>query len=209
MIPVLESMGYEIVTTREEMLASATDKIWGGFAEKAMKRDMDKPAEEPSLAEMTQKAIDILSKDENGFFLFVEGSQVDWAAHANDTVGIVSEIKAFDDAVGVALDFAKADGNTVVIAATDHGNSGITIGNEATSGNYSTIPVEEFVKYIRKATVTEEKALSMINEDRSNLAEIFATLGIEDATEEEIASMKDAEEGTEALAWPVSSQNAL
>ncbi len=200
MIPVLEEMGYEIITTRDELLASTADKIWGGFAEKAMKRDLDKPAEEPSLAEMTQKAIDVLSQGENGFFLFVEGSQVDWAAHANDTVGIISEIKAFDDAFGVALDFAKADGNTVVIAATDHGNSGITIGNMATSSNYSTLPVEFFVQYLRKATVTEEKALSMINEDGSNLAEVFAALGIEDATEEEIASVLEAEEGGTALA---------
>ena len=48
---------------------------------------------------MTNKAIEVLNKDEDGFFLMVEGSKVDWAAHANNTVGIVSDILAFDEAV--------------------------------------------------------------------------------------------------------------
>lgn len=56
---------------------------------------------------MTSKAIEVLSKDEDGFFLMVEGSKVDWAAHANDPIGIISDVLAFDDAVKVAMDFAK------------------------------------------------------------------------------------------------------
>ena len=60
----------------------------------------------------------------------VEGSKVDWAAHANNTVGIVSDILAFDDAVAEAVEFAKEDGNTIVVVTTDHGNSGITIGSD-------------------------------------------------------------------------------
>lgn len=55
---------------------------------------------------MTKKAIDT-SKDKDGFFLFIEGSKVDWAAHANDTIGIISDVLAFDDAVNEALKFAK------------------------------------------------------------------------------------------------------
>ena len=81
------------------------------FSETSLAYDMDRdPAKEPSLAEMTKKAIDTLSKDEDGFFLMVEGSKIDWAAHANDPIGLISDIIAFDDAVKVALNFAKADG---------------------------------------------------------------------------------------------------
>ena len=63
-------------------------------------------------------------------FLFVEGSKPDWAAHANDPIGIISDVLAFDEAVAKALQFAKKDGDTMLIALTDHGNSGISIGIE-------------------------------------------------------------------------------
>ena len=71
------------------------DKVWALFAESDMSYDIDRdPAEEPSLAEMTKKAIELLSRDKDGFVLMVEGSQVDFAAHATDPAGIVSEFLA-------------------------------------------------------------------------------------------------------------------
>jgi len=60
-----------------------------------------------------------LSSNKNGFFLMVEGSKVDRAAHANDPVGIVSDVIAFDRACTVALDYAAKDKNTVVIDNTE------------------------------------------------------------------------------------------
>lgn len=94
---------------------------------------------EPSLAEMTHKAIQILSKSGNGFFLMVEGSQIDWAAHVNDPKAIVTEFLAFNESVAVALEFAKQNGETVVIVCPDHGNGGISIGNME-SGDQSSNP---------------------------------------------------------------------
>ena len=132
LVSEIKNMGYDYVTTIEEMNNSDSEKIWGMFAPVDMAYDFDRdPAKEPSLAEMTAKAISTLNKNENGFFLLVEGSKVDWAAHANDPIGVISDTLAFDNAVKVALDFAKKDGNTVVISVTDHGNGGITIGNTA------------------------------------------------------------------------------
>lgn len=105
-------------------------KVWALFGDRALPYDIDRnPDKVPSLAEMTEKALEILSKDENGFFLMVEGSQVDWAAHANDAVGMITEYIAFDDAVGKVMEFAKKDGNTAVVIMSDHGNSGFTIGS--------------------------------------------------------------------------------
>ena len=73
-----------------------------------MSYELDRdPVREPSLAQMTAKAIEVLAKQPKGFFLMVEGSKVDWAAHANDPVGIVSDVLAFDGAVKVAVAFAK------------------------------------------------------------------------------------------------------
>lgn len=80
-----------------------------------------------SLAEMTQKAIEILSENGKGFFLMIEGSQIDWAAHDNDAEGIISEMLDFDIAVGAALDFAEIDGETLVIVTADHETGGFAV----------------------------------------------------------------------------------
>lgn len=188
---------YQYVTTASELQSVTSGKVWGLFADEAMAYEMDRPAEEPSLAEMTQKAIDLLSQDEDGFFLMVEGSKVDWAAHANDPIGLISDINAFDDAVGVALNFAKADGNTLIVAATDHANSGISIGNENTTGNYDKMPLEDMVGPLKKATLTGEGIEAHLNADRSNVVDVMAQYyGIDDLTEEEVQTIKEAEAGS-------------
>lgn len=107
----------------------STGKTWALFAKDDLPYDLDRnPDSIPSLQEMTEKALSLLSQNQNGFFLMVEGSKVDWTAHANDAVGCITEYIAFDNAVAAALDFAKKDGNTTVIILPDHGNSGFTIG---------------------------------------------------------------------------------
>jgi alkaline phosphatase len=80
-----------------------------------------------SLRELTQKAIQILSQNTNGFFLMVEGSQIDWAAHKNDGTNVVSEVTDFDDAVGTGLDFAKKNSETLVIVTSDHETGGFAV----------------------------------------------------------------------------------
>ncbi len=84
----------------------------------------------PTLQEMTTKAIDILSADEDGFFLMVEGACIDKHAHNNDMDNVVKSTIEFDKAVKAALDFAKADGETLVVVTADHGTGGITYNAE-------------------------------------------------------------------------------
>lgn len=188
---VLDAQGYDFVETRDELLQTNSDKIWGSFAPSALAYDFDRNAnDEPSLAEMTKKAIDTLSEDEDGFFLFVEGSKVDWAAHANDPIGIISDVLAFDDAVHEALEFAKTDGNTMVIAVSDHGNSGITMGNVNTNSNYPEIPVSAYIDPLKKATMTVEGALKQLNDDRSNMREVAELYGLDNLSEEEIEALQ-------------------
>jgi alkaline phosphatase len=79
------------------------------------------------LPQATQMAIDHLSQDKDGFFLMVEGSQIDWGGHANDSDYIIEETKDFDQAVTVALDFAEKDGNTLVIVTADHETGGYSL----------------------------------------------------------------------------------
>jgi alkaline phosphatase len=76
---------------------------------------------------MADKAIKLLSQNKNGFFLMIEGSQIDRAAHINDSYAAVTDFLEFDKAVAVALDFAQKNKNTVVIVCPDHGSGGITI----------------------------------------------------------------------------------
>jgi len=125
-----------ISDNRNALLNYAGDgKVWALFGDKALPYNMDRnPDKVPSLAEMTEKALQLLSKKEEGFFLMVEGSQVDWAAHANDAAPIINEFLAFDEAVGKVMEFAKKDGNTAVVILPDHGNSGFTIGSNNCPG---------------------------------------------------------------------------
>ena len=113
----LKNMGYQNITNKSELEKSVASKLWGMFAPQALSPDIDRERltpKQPTIEEMTKKAIDILSKeDKEGFFLMVEGSQIDWAAHANDSSELVSEIVAYDKAVKAAIDFAKKDGNTI------------------------------------------------------------------------------------------------
>ncbi|WBL15502.1 alkaline phosphatase [Sutcliffiella sp. NC1] len=193
LIEVLENKGYDFVESRDELLNTNSNKIWGSFAPSALAYDFDRQAtnnNEPSLAEMTKKAIDTLSQNEKGFFLFVEGSKVDWAAHANDTIGILSDVLAFDDAVKEALDFAKKDGNTMVIAVSDHGNSGITMGNVNTNSNYPEIPVSAYIDPLKKASMTIEGALRQLKSDRSNMKEVAELYGLDNLTATEIENLK-------------------
>ncbi|MCD4695491.1 MAG: alkaline phosphatase [Bacteroidales bacterium] len=72
-------------------------------------------------------ALQILSKDERGFFLMVEGAQIDWACEENDQDYLIDEMLDFDKAVGIALDFAKSDKNTLVVITGDHETGGYAL----------------------------------------------------------------------------------
>lgn len=83
----------------------------------------ERGANVPTLAQMTTKAIDLLKTNEKGFFLQVEGASIDKQAHASNPCGQFGETMDLDEAVQVALDFAKKDGNTLVIVTADHAHA--------------------------------------------------------------------------------------
>ena len=146
------------------MRADRGNKMWALFGDVDMDYDIDRnPDEQPSLAEMTEIALSKLSKKKEGFFLMVEGSKVDWAAHDNDPAALPNEFLAFDKACGVALDFARRNGNTAVIIVPDHGNSGFSIGRRDLS-DYSRQSLERLFgqvnKYKRSADGMERLLLS-------------------------------------------------
>lgn len=120
--------GYSHVSTKAELLKDSNEQILGLFADEGLPKMIDRSADTPSLEEMTVAAIDRLKKNDKGFFLMVEGSQIDWAGHSNDIVGAMSEMEDFEKAFKAAIDFAKEDKHTLVVATADHSTGGFSIG---------------------------------------------------------------------------------
>ncbi len=123
-----QAKGYQLVRTRQELLASKSDKLLGLFHLDHLSFQVDKPDDsEPSLAEMTGKALDVLDRNAKGFFLMVEGGKIDHALHSNDGAAAIAELLAFDDAISRAWDYQKLHPDTLLIVTSDHDTGGFTI----------------------------------------------------------------------------------
>ena len=129
---MFEASGYTVIKHRNELLEISSQQakpVLGVFHEDGLPYTLDRMQDAelqsavPTLAEMTQKAIQLLERNKKGFVMQVEGGKVDWAAHANDSIALLYDQIAFDEAVKVAIDYAAQDKNTLVIITTDHGNS--------------------------------------------------------------------------------------
>ena len=126
--------GYGIINDRDDIKAvKKGDRIWGNLEVKNFPYDIDNKADTVTLAEMTKAAITALSdSSEEGFFLMVEGSQVDGGGHNNNAKAMVGEYLAFDEAFGAALEYAKDRNDTVVIACPDHDTGGMNLPEDLT-----------------------------------------------------------------------------
>ncbi|XP_053378461.1 LOW QUALITY PROTEIN: alkaline phosphatase-like [Mercenaria mercenaria] len=110
-----------------------TDYLFGLFSKDDMKFEIDRNKEEPSLAEMTEKAIRILSKNKKGFFLLVEGGRIDHGHHFAQAVRALHETLAFADAVEMGVSKTSKE-DTLIITTADHSHV-FTIGGYPTRGN--------------------------------------------------------------------------
>jgi len=123
--------GYEFVDNSETMLRSNARYLLGLFAPEGM---TTKPPE-PTLAEMTGKALQLLASEKKGFFLLVEGSQIDGANSRNDMEDAIRQTLNFDLAVQQVLDFATGNGRTLVVVTSDHENGGMAIVDGSLDGS--------------------------------------------------------------------------
>ncbi|MGG1877853.1 alkaline phosphatase [Paenibacillus cisolokensis] len=132
LINEFQAKGYTYVTDKAGLNALSTnqDKVLGLFGNSHVAYVPDRTAEVPSLADMTSKALDILSQNDNGFAIMIEGGRIDHASHANDFPTTVQEVLDFDAAVKVALDFAKKDGNTSIVITADHETGGLSLSRD-------------------------------------------------------------------------------
>ncbi|QYJ67885.1 alkaline phosphatase [Flavobacterium litorale] len=187
-----KNKGWQIARTTKEMMQTTNNKpILGVFGEDAMPYSIDRRSSDkltsttPTLAEMTNKAINHMKDGEKGFVLQVEAGKVDWGAHSNDIGALLYDQVAFDDAIKVAIDFAEEDGETLVIITTDHGNAnpGIIYGKEA-NDNFDSLQkytqtnewvlnqieptssvarVREIVEHSNATAITEEEAKTILS----------------------------------------------
>lgn len=119
-----QTAGYEFVQTPEAMREAGGEYVLGLFRLGSLTTTA---TDEPSLADMTAKAIELLARDPEGFFLMVEGSQIDWAGHANNLDNCIRQTLLFDMAVKQALDFAQKTGDTLVLVTADHETGGMAL----------------------------------------------------------------------------------
>jgi alkaline phosphatase len=158
LLSVLEQRGYAVVTSAEQLdaLPATTGRVWGTFAPNHLCYEIDRTITaptQPSLAARTKKAIELLERNrKKGFVLVVEGSEVDWASHDNDPVGVISEYLAFNDAVGEAVAFAQQNGKTEVLVFPDHDNGGMSLGRRG--DDYTSTSLEPLRTIINGCTMS-------------------------------------------------------
>lgn len=105
--------------------------------------------DQPTLSELAVEAIDLLNADEDGFFLMLEGAHIDKRSHSQDGAGAMEAVVEFDKAISKVIDFAEADGNTLVIVTADHETGSVTKQKDGsykwTTGSHSGANVPCFV----------------------------------------------------------------
>jgi alkaline phosphatase len=130
-----KNKGYTFVANDKELAAidaQKTDKILGLFSASGFPSAIDRQPQfqtgVPTLAQLTGKALEILKKNPQGFFLMVEGGQIDWVEHGNDVGSVLHEMLEFDQAIGSVMAFAEQNPDTLVVITADHDTGGLAIG---------------------------------------------------------------------------------
>lgn len=119
--------GYNLAFDRNQLSSLEEGRVLGLFSNSGMMDGIvhsqtknDKDRAEPTLEEMTVKAIDLLSQDKDGFFLMVEGGQIDWAGHNNDAGTMLHEMIKFDETIQAVYEWAEGRDDTLIVVTADH-----------------------------------------------------------------------------------------
>lgn len=123
-LDTLAARGYTVVRTLDSLVAFGGDRVVG------LLYDGD-PLTEPERGDVlrpaSMKAIEMLSRNPQGFAMMIEGSQIDWACHNNDSAYLRAELADFERMLHAVLDWAEKDGHTLVVVTADHETGGLTL----------------------------------------------------------------------------------
>ena len=120
----LKNKGYNVAYSAKEVKAVKSGKVAGLLYPE---HTPAMPERGDYLPEMSMAAVDLLDDNKKGFFLMIEGSQIDWAGHDNDGNRVPLEVIDLDKTIGRVLDYARRKGNTLVIVTADHETGGLTL----------------------------------------------------------------------------------
>ncbi len=131
LISDFEQAGYTFIEDKDQLMQlKEEEQVLGLFSNSHIPYVLDRDESVPTLAEMTQQAINILSQDEDGFVMMIEAGRIDHAGHANDLPSVVQETLEFDAAVKAGIEFAMKDGNTSVVVTADHETGGLSLSRD-------------------------------------------------------------------------------
>ncbi len=126
LVEEFKEQGYQYITDFKQLPALQTLPALGLFADKAFPFALD---ENPTrLQVMTNKALSLLQRQDNGFFVMIEGSQIDWCAHANDIACAMAEMDDFAKSIELAKAYVDAHPDTLLVVTADHSTGGLTLG---------------------------------------------------------------------------------
>ena len=180
LVELTKSNGYKYTESKKEFrkLNKNAGKVMAvnpRLDQGAMPYAMDLDRKDISLADFTEKGIELLD-NENGFFMMVEGGKIDWSAHGNDAAGVIHGVIAFSEAVGKAIDFyEKHPDETLIVVTADHETGGMAVGSQETkySSYYERLKqqkvsldvfgdkLDELVKYNEEEDVTFSRVMEI------------------------------------------------
>ena len=190
----LQAKGYTYVNSGTALSAlntATTTKLLGLFNPYLMNYELDraKPANninEPSLADMTEKAIKVLQKNSKGFFLMVEGGRIDHALHNTNAKRALEDTVAFDEAIKRALGLIDLK-NTLVVVTVDHDHT-MTINGYSHKGN----PILGKVTDIKKTTVNKTPTLATAADSKPYTALVFGNGGVRNGVRDDLSTVDTA-----------------
>jgi alkaline phosphatase len=128
LVKEMEAKGYTITSNLSELIKAKSEKLGMLYPDTNLPSMLNGRGD--YLPKAVMPVVDHLSQNKKGFFLMIEGSQIDWGGHANNSDYIITETRDFAQAVGNALDFAEKDGNTLVVVTADHETGGYALNAE-------------------------------------------------------------------------------
>ena len=144
LIEEFKASGYQVIDDYKQLSQINNDKVLGLFADVGLPWALD---EQPHrLKNMAMAAIDRLDNNNNGFFMLIEGSQIDWGGHANDIASAMAELDDLAVTIKWLRNYVDKNPDTLVIITADHSTGGFTIG---ANGDYAWHP--EFIRHLKSS----------------------------------------------------------
>jgi alkaline phosphatase len=176
--------GYAVATDRAGWDGLGSTPALALLAPDHLAYELDRDeTDEPSLAEMTRRALDLLAASDGGraqgFFLMVEGGKIDHAGHGNDAAAALHDVLAYDEAVAAALAWARVDGQTLVVGVSDHETGGLSLGSD---GVYDWRP-----EVLLAATQSTERMAARVAADEDVPSVLRTGAGLDSLTADELA----------------------